>query len=203
MHEASKAVARYLHDSEYARRFIVGNVLDIGAGNDPLIRWAEFFPLVKAMRPWDVQDGDAQLLKGLAPSSYETVFSSHCLEHMVDPWDALARWFEVLKPGGHLVIIVPDEDLYEQGVWPSVHNTDHKHTFTLWKPSSWSPVSINVVDLIKGLGPQALPLRMQLLTRSFRYIHNPDDDQTMGPVGESAIEFIVLKMPAKPLQKVK
>lgn len=204
MHEASKAVARYQHDAEYARRFIVGDVLDIGAGNDPIIRWAEFFPLVKKLRPWDVQDGDAQKLPGIAAESYNTVFSSHCLEHMVDPFAALRRWWEVLKPGGHAVIIVPDEDLYEQGVWPSVHNPDHKSTFTIWKPidTSWSPASVNVMDLISSLGQQCLPLRVQLLTRSYRYIHPPDEDQTLGAVGECAIEFVLLKLPVvKGLQR--
>src|SRR5260221_7032838 len=38
--------------------------------------------------------------------------------------------------------------LYEQGVFPSRFNGDHKSTFTISKASSWSPVSVNVLDLV-------------------------------------------------------
>jgi hypothetical protein len=48
-------------------------------------------------------------------------------------------------------VIVPDEDLYEQGIWPSRFNSDHKWTFTIAKHASWSPVSINLLDLAKSL----------------------------------------------------
>ena len=82
---------------------------------------------------------------------------------MRDPVEALRHWFRVLKPGGHLVCVVPDEDLYEQGVFPSTFNSDHKWTFSLWKAASWSAKSVNVVDLIKALGEQAQPVRLELL----------------------------------------
>src|SRR6185312_3014562 len=59
-----------------------------------------------------------------------------------------------IKRGGHLVISVPDEDLYEQGVWPSTFNTDHKITFTLSKKTSWSPVSVNVFSLLSQFSDQ-------------------------------------------------
>jgi hypothetical protein len=42
----------------------------------------------------------------------------------------------VLKPGGHLVCLVPDEDLYEQGMFPSTFNDDHKRTLTIAKKKS-------------------------------------------------------------------
>jgi hypothetical protein len=56
-----------------------------------------------------------------------------------------------VKPGGFLFFIVPDEDLYEQGVFPSRFNADHKATFTICKISSWSPVSCNVFELANNL----------------------------------------------------
>jgi hypothetical protein len=70
---------------------------------------------------------------------------------MWDPKRAVLEWWKLVKPGGHLFIIVPDEDLYEQGVFPSRFNNDHKATFTIFKPRSWSPVSINVLDLVSTL----------------------------------------------------
>lgn len=82
---------------------------------------------------------------------FDFVYSSHCLEHMRDPRRTLLGWWQLVRPGGHLFFIVPDEDLYEQGVFPSRFNPDHKATFTISKARSWSPVSINVLDLARSL----------------------------------------------------
>jgi hypothetical protein len=85
--------------------------------------------------------------------------------------------------------------LYEQGRFPSTFNDDHKWTFTLWKAQSWSSHTINLFNLLQTLGPGAQPLKAELLDATFRY-QLPRGDQTMTPVAESAIEFIVRKRPA-------
>jgi SAM-dependent methyltransferase len=80
---------------------------------------------------------------------------------MRDPRAALAQWWSLVKPGGVLFVIVPDEDLYEQGFWPSRFNADHKWTFTIAKRRSWSPVSVNLLDLAKSLpGGEVLDIRL-------------------------------------------
>ena len=50
---------------------------------------------------------------------------------MRDVPQALEQWWQLVKPGGAMVIVVPDEDLYEQGAWPSLFNRDHSATFRL------------------------------------------------------------------------
>jgi hypothetical protein len=70
---------------------------------------------------------------------------------MRDPKNALVQWWQLVRPGGYSFFLVPDEDLYEQGVWPSRFNPDHKFTFTISKQNSWFPVSVNLLDLIKVL----------------------------------------------------
>jgi hypothetical protein len=70
---------------------------------------------------------------------------------MRDPRKAVLEWWKLVKPGGHLFFIVPDEDLYEQGIFPSRFNPDHKATFTISKSKSWSPASVNVIDLAFSL----------------------------------------------------
>src|SRR5689334_10588480 len=110
MWEASKAVMRRLHDSRFATRYFVGHGIDIGAGTDTLCQYSEQFPLMMGCRAWDLKDGDAQLLESVADNSLDFVHSSHCLEHMRDPLEALQNWLRVLKPGGHAVVTVPDED---------------------------------------------------------------------------------------------
>jgi SAM-dependent methyltransferase len=148
MNEAGKAAMRRLHDSRFATRYFVGDGIDIGAGKDALGLYFELYPQMRSCRAWDKPDGDAQRMEGVPDARFDFVHSSHCLEHMREPAEALRNWLRILKPGGHLVVTVPDEDLYEQGVWPSTFNRDHKWTFTTCKPSSWSPRSINLTELL-------------------------------------------------------
>jgi SAM-dependent methyltransferase len=131
--------------------------------------------------------------------SLDFVVSSHCLEHLVDPVEGIVNWFRILKPGGHLVITVPEEDLYEQKVWPSNKNHDHKWTFTIWKESSWSPKSINILDLVKTLGPSVDVRSIHVEDKTYRF-GLPEFDQTLTPVAESAIEITLRKKTAKELQ---
>lgn len=127
---------------ELENKILSGKGIDIGCGSDP----------VKSdVRRFDVQDGDANHITKYVCDKFDYVYSSHCLEHMHHPEQALSEWWKLVKPGGHLVFIVPDEDLYEQGYFPSVFNRDHKATFTISKDKSWSLRSYNILDLIQSL----------------------------------------------------
>lgn len=192
MKELSKSIPRRLQDSNFLRKYFVGNGVDIGGKPDPLSLYSEFFPLMKDVKVWDLEDGDAQFMESVADNSLDFVNSSHCLEHLRDPAEGLRNWLRILKPGGYIVALVPDEDLYEQGIFPSSYNLDHKHTFTLNKAKSWNPASINLLPLLCDLGAEAQVEKVELLTASYRF-DLPRYDQTATPVGESAIEFIIRK----------
>ena len=195
MKECSKSIARRLADADFTNRYFVGEGLDVGGKPDPLALYLELFPRAAAIRTWDREDGDAQQLAGVADERYGFVHASHCLEHLHDPREGLANWFRVVAPGGHLVVTVPDEDLYEQGTFPaSAANRDHRHTFTIWKARSWSPASINVLDLVPALGPRAQVVRLALLESTYRYAL-PSFDQSLTPVAECGIELVVRKRP--------
>jgi len=139
MDETSKTKAIW---TSFESSIITGKGIDIGCGPDPICPDA---------RRFDVEDGDANDILSYVSDTFDFVYSSHCLEHMRDPKKALLDWWTLVKPSGHLFLIVPDEDLYEQGVFPSRFNPDHKATFTIAKAKSWSTVSINVLDLISAL----------------------------------------------------
>ena len=63
--------------------------------------------------------------------SQDAVYSSHCLEHILDYRSALREWYRVLKIGGYLVIAVPHHFLYERRrQLPSHWNRDHKRFYT-------------------------------------------------------------------------
>jgi SAM-dependent methyltransferase len=200
MFETSKALLRRLHDSRFATRYFVGHGLDIGAGPDALGQYAEQFPLMASCRAWDVKDGDAQLLAAVADASLDFAHSSHCLEHLRDPREALHHWLRILKPGGHLVVMIPDEDLYEQGVFPSTYNADHKWTFTMHKADSWSAKSVNLMELLTDFADCAQTIKVEQLDATFRF-QLPRFDQTSTPVGECSLEFIMRKLPPGELRR--
>jgi SAM-dependent methyltransferase len=63
--------------------------------------------------------------------SVDSIFSSHCLEHIWFPQEAIRDQFRTLKLGGFIVCIVPDKFLYEKRNFPpSIFNPDHKRFFT-------------------------------------------------------------------------
>jgi SAM-dependent methyltransferase len=187
------SMQRRAHDSRFATRYFVGHGLDVGGGHDSLALYVELFPLIRHVVIYDAPQGDAQKLANVDDASFDFLFSSHCLEHVRDATEALTNWIRVIKPGGHLVISVPDEDLYEQGVWPSTFNSDHKLTFTLSKKTSWSPVSINLFSLLSQFSDKVKPLSIITTDHAYRY-QFPRFDQTQMPLSECAIEFVLKKL---------
>lgn len=114
--------AKYRHlTTEHCR----GNGVDIGSGGDPVVPWAINFDL-----PNDEFDryhsghpprkpiqygGDAKNLP-FKDGTLDFVYSSHLLEDFFD-WDPVLReWMRVLKPGGKLVILVPDKKLWNDAI---------------------------------------------------------------------------------------
>jgi SAM-dependent methyltransferase len=193
----SISMLRRAHDARFATRYFRGHGVDVGGGLDSLVLCKAFFPLIGHLFVYEHEHGDAQTLENVADATFDFLYSSHCLEHLRDPAEALHNWIRVVKPGGHLVVAVPDEDLYEQGHWPSVFNPDHKRTFTLGKADSWSPVSVNVLALVQSVAPLAAPISAGLMDHCYRYeIQGRGFDQTRTPMAEAAIEIVLRKRQA-------
>lgn len=95
MKEASKTWAVW---GDEVRALFKGKGIDIGAGGDTISPSA---------RSFDVEDGDANRIDEYFTEPFDYVFSSHCLEHMKNPPDALQRWWKMVKPGGHLIFWYP------------------------------------------------------------------------------------------------
>lgn len=196
MWEQSKAAKRRYYDGAFHARYFVGKGVDIGGKPDPLAQYVGIFPRMLSVRTWDVEDGDAQYMKGVADNTFDFLHASHSLEHMRDVNEALENWIRVVKPGGFLIITIPDEDLYEQRQWPSRYNADHKWTFTPHKTRSWSPRSINVVDLAQQFSDRLELERLVMQSDFFREeLSKRRVDQTKTPVAECAIEVIWRKRP--------
>lgn len=118
MAETAKAKSRRLEDGFF--RYCIGDGIDIGCGNDPLL---------KSIDKWDISlgSGDATFMHGVEDEEYDFVYSAHCLEHISDPIIALNNWFRILKNNGFLILYLPHRDLYEKRkLLPSKWNYDHK-----------------------------------------------------------------------------
>lgn len=198
MNEASKAYLRRSAAAASYENVITGDVLDVGCGHDLMPHAA--FPHVTAVRGYDLVLGhkDAQTLPEVADESYDTVHSSHCLEHMRAPIVALFNWLRVLRPGGYLVITVPDWDLYEHKEWPSKFNSDHKWAFTMrreLKPEEPHVLSVPLIlEALETLG-MGVMASCVLIDSGYDFWKDNNVDQTLGKA-ECAIEFVFRKADA-------
>lgn len=97
-----------------ALHFCQGIGLDVGAG---------FWPLPGAI-PVELREGGDAM--NLPEGSFDYIFSSHCLEHLVDPVSALEHWKSKLKVGGVLVLYLPHPDMT---YWRPQTCRKHLHLF--------------------------------------------------------------------------
>lgn len=189
--EQTKSAKRRFNIGKFHSRYFWGHGLDIGAGRDSLANHKKVFRGISKIDSWDKPNGDAQYLNGVVDGYYDFVHSSHCLEHMIDPYVALRNWIRVVKPGGHVIITIPEQELYEHGVWPSRFNRDHKWTFTIGHTKYLNiKEHINVLHLIQEM-PGVRLLNLELIDDF--YDENDMGDQTRTITTECAIEFILRK----------
>lgn len=188
MKEASKAMRRRAQSDEYDQYFI-GNGIDIGCGDDNIVQFAERFGMTSC-RGYDLEDGNAEQCLNLEDQSFDFLHSSHCLEHMEDPYRAMYNWLRVVKTGGYLVITVPDEMMYEKRTWPSVFNKDHKWSFRL-NDDPCSDHSIHVMDFFRKF-TNARIVSVKYLNEGY---YDTDVDLTSLPNQnhECAIEVVLQK----------
>lgn len=188
--ETSKATLRRKNQFLFSERVFVGKGIDIGCGNNILNK--KDFKKIKSVAPFDLKQGNAQFISSyIEENSYDFVHSSQCLEHMVDPVGALAEWIKILKPGGFLVATFPDEDLYEQEVFPSRWNPDHKFTFSIYKQESWSPRHFSVIDILLRMIHSIEIIKIEKIDTNYDY-KLKDVDQTRGEA-EAFIEIVLRK----------
>lgn len=195
----SMAVKRWAREPQFYRdRVFVGSVLDIGAGHDPLIQYRTFLPRLTSFTCLD-QDGPTMPSEGAewirgdaidvpADRLFDVVYSSHCLEHVVDPGAVAAQWWRVVRPGGYLVIIVPSWDTYERRIWPPHLNTDHKTKWLLGPSLTQSTMAL--VDLF-GMNDDGggEPTLVRALTLDENY-EGRGGDQTADGTCECGLEAI-------------
>ena len=110
-----------------ARKYCRGKGVDVGAS-----RW----PLEGARAIDDGPDENAYRIHE-ADGCLDFLFSSHTLEHLDRPWDALGEWTRVLRPGGILMLYLPHPACE---MWTTENLPFHK----------WNPDPFTVEDELKN-----------------------------------------------------
>ena len=178
MGETSKARARREREGWF-EKYAPANKpgIDIACGHDPLN---------DSFQRWDKEfgDGDATILAGVPPNTFYTVYASHVLEHLTNARQAIARWYEVLQPGGHLIILVPHRDLYEQRTELPSFNPDH---LSFWLPDQEEPPDTKSLkkEVLETI-PEAQIVILRILDEQFI-------PGMCHPYNEYSIEMIVRK----------
>ena len=175
--ESLKAEPRRRREG-FFERYCQGRGLDIGYGGDLIVPNAI---------GWDLEHGDATLMSGLPPEDFDFVYGSHVLEHLPDCERALRSWWRLLRPGGYLIICVPERDLYEKKLTlPSNWNPDHRHFFLLEKDEP--PDTLGLLPLIQ----RALPAHRTVYAKRCDAGHTITDPRRHSD-GEYSLEVVLQK----------
>jgi SAM-dependent methyltransferase len=89
-------------------KYIQGRVADVGAGNDSIVPKA-FCIDGRELDGNNVRDG---LYLTDADGMFDTVFSSHFLEHVATPFEYILNWAIHLSTDGILFLYLPQKDAY-------------------------------------------------------------------------------------------
>jgi predicted SAM-dependent methyltransferase len=102
---------------EMADCFCKGNGIDVGFGGCPVNTTAICLdlpnPYTTPGMPQHLS-GDARSLYWFRDNVLDYVFSSHLLEDFPNTKEILIEWIRVLKPGGLLVLYLPNEKKYRE-----------------------------------------------------------------------------------------
>jgi SAM-dependent methyltransferase len=111
-----------------------GDVLDMGCGPEAVLPRATgvnrhgVFPV----KDLDCDPLSTDLAEHFKTRQFDTVFSSHALEHMYSPVGVtLDFWLRFVKPGGYMVLYLPDEKYYQFHANPMIRNPEHLHYLTM------------------------------------------------------------------------
>jgi len=157
-------------------RYFKGVGIDIGCGSDCLSR--DHFPSIERVDPYDMQHGDANTCSNIPDNTYDFVYSSHCLEHMHDPYVTFGHWLRICKPGGYQIHAVPHEIFYEKFHWPSLYNSDHKTSWTLeWRSNL--PKTVHVPDFLNKFNDQFRVISAETILENYNF-GRFTEDQTLG-----------------------
>ena len=193
MYENTKATFLRWSQNRLYHQVFKGEGLHINPGDDPLK--AKNFPLVKSIKTKNLENFNLEK-DGLEDyREFDFVLFTHLVGFEQEPEKVLTHILKCVKSKGHLIFTVPDEDLYEQGQFPSIFNKGHKRSFSIHKEESWSGKQCNIIDVIDKID-EASCRKIELVDTNYNYsLIGTGVDQTIQFVDgvEANIEVILRK----------
>ena len=126
--------------------FCLGNGVDLGSKGLPIVPWAiqvelpneEFQKYQGYPLPETVEWRGTALDLPFKDNVLDWVLASHLIEDFQD-WDPILKeWVRVLRPGGYLIIQVPDKERFKAACQAGGGgNANHKHESYLGELSTW------------------------------------------------------------------
>ncbi len=146
-YDSQSETDRYRH--LVTRYCVPGLGIDIGSQGDPVVSWAWNFDLppdkfahynsnYEPRGPIQLY-GDCRHLP-IASASLDFVYSSHLLEDFEDWLPVLIEWVRVLRPGGRLIILIPDRERWVAACAAGQPPNDaHRHEGHVGELSKYAP----------------------------------------------------------------
>lgn len=95
------------------QKYLNGKIIDIGCGGDKITP-DSYGVDCRPLPGVNLVVRFLNNLSNLIPDLFDVVYSSHCLEHMADDVACLKDWLESIKPGGLLILYLPDIRHYHE-----------------------------------------------------------------------------------------
>lgn len=117
---------KFKHPSETSKvrgmvlLYCKGRGCDVGFGGDKVVKTdcdGIDYPQPYAYAGNDKVDIACDVIKEEIPvpdNTYDYVYTSHLIEDFADTSDALKKFIRILRPGGHLILVFPDQTMYEK-----------------------------------------------------------------------------------------
>lgn len=189
--ETSKATERRLKERDRWDKVFVGIGIDVGAGDDLL-----GYPTYDACEGFDKPQDANKIDEYYGPNYFDFIHGSQVMEHLYNPGDFINRCLKILKPGGWIVMTVPDFDLYEKRRWPSRTNPDHKTAWSLWRQKGDHPKGVPLINVPQWLQNWPFHKEARLITTNYDYLKLDSVDQTW--LREDGVECFIEILWQKP-----
>lgn len=121
-------------EGDLVRKYVKeGKILDLGCGGRKTVEDSIGIDMVSNGEGIEtlagmssVADIEADVSVELPEKEADTIIARHILEHMIDPVSTLQAWKKSLKPGGRIIIAVPDN----AQIKTIPVNVEHVHAYT-------------------------------------------------------------------------
>ena len=195
------------------------SVLEIGPGGGSFLKWlqaaghrvtaSEHSPAITntlRRHGFDVIQGEFERVE--INKQFDAVFSFHIIEHVVDSLKHLQRSYEIVRPGGILILATPNAHSIQQRLIPKLSvNFDAAH-LRVFSPKSLKLLSRSAGwTVVKAISYESPTGWLRLFARILRILRGEDTSHTAGKyskattnnkIAEIAIRiFAIISLPLR------